>query len=377
MISARKNALFTGIHRGSAMRLVLICWLTAETSGFVASPWPSHTAVGKPASRIRIFLKPFGVGSSSQYAKKTRTRGRAITLASNSADDTSISQPPSTPGDGNIIAQPAEGNADVGIFSSLRVHPIFQMAGAVAIYCFHVFVLCKREFNLPLLLMDGKGEKMALSWELVFGTIALAVYFKVCGKKSQQEAWALANGRGLEKEELPSKVDPEEKKGMTDTIIFLGLAYLGSGYLGQACHFLLCLISAFDVPITLGMCTSLQVLLAHLAWVIAGTWIIQWRTANKFLSPGNKWFKLEFNMDHTCKLMWSIIGGYLLTSYISTFALSLSFVTSKLPILQNVVEMMKNIPESQTEQIVMRLKNPEGGGLAAQIVGCIGPCLTG
>jgi hypothetical protein len=359
------------------MRLMLICWFIAETSCFVLSPWPSPAVLGKPASRNRIFLKPFGVGSSSHYAKKPRTRGRAIAVASSPTDETSISQPASSPAGESSISKGAGGNADVGIFSSLRVHPVLQMVGAAAIYCFHVFVLCKREFNLPWSLMDGKGEKMTLSWELVFGSIALAVYFKVCGKTSREEAWALTNGKGLEKEELPTKVDPEEKKGMTDTIIFLGLAYLGSGYLGQAMHFLLCLISAFDVPITLGMCTSLQVLLAHLAWVIAGTWIIQWRTNNKFLSPGNKWFKLEFNMDHTCKLMWSIIGGYLLTSYISTFALSLSFVTSKLPILQNVVEMMKNIPESQTEQIVMRLKNPEGGGLAAQIVGCIGPCLTG
>jgi hypothetical protein len=341
------------------LRLVLSILIVRETTCFVITTPRTTTRLLRNSLSRNLPPKSIGV-ACPRLRGGFSTRGRPIVLFTSSADESQV-------------PQKNEAVESEGTFPFLRLHPLLQFVSAAAMYVFHVFVLCKKEFTLPLL--DPRGQKTTISWELAFGTIALALYFKLSGKQTRIQSMALINGKGLESDSLPSKVDPGEKKGMSDTIIFLGLAYLGSGYIGQAMNFLLCLLAAFDVPITLGMCTSLQVLLAHLAWVIAGTLIIQWRTANTFLSPTGKWFKWDAKTNNG--LIWSIIGGYLLTSYISTFALSLSAITSKLPIMQNFVELIKNIPESQTEQIVMRLKNPEGGGMAAQIVGSIGPCLTG
>jgi hypothetical protein len=131
-------------------------------------------------------------------------------------------------------------------------------------YAFHIFFLCKKKVSLPSWL---GGEAWAIPYEVIFGTAATALYLTLAGGK--------LSGSLARDEVLPTAVDAEEEKGkMAETFIFLGLAYYGSGYAGQGINTLLCLCAALGAPLTIGMCTSLQVLLSHLLWVAAGSWIL-------------------------------------------------------------------------------------------------------
>jgi len=232
-------------------------------------------------------------------------------------------------------------------------------------YAFHIFFLCKKKVSLPSWL---GGEAWAIPYEVIFGTAATALYLTLAGGK--------LSGSLARDEVLPTEVDAEEEKGkMAETFIFLGLAYYGSGYAGQGINTLLCLCAALGAPLTIGMCTSLQVLLSHLLWVAAGSWILHLRTGGSFfsrMSKDNPWFRMSMSGN----LLWTVIGGYFLTSFISSLALYANPILYKLPLLSKLGDMLKNLPESQTEVIVDQLKNPKGG-LYASIAGCIGPCFTG
>lgn len=231
-------------------------------------------------------------------------------------------------------------------------------------YAFHILFLCKRKVILPSWL---GGEAWAIPYEVIFGTAATAFYLTFAGGK--------LSGSLSREEVLPTEVDTEEKSKMAETFIFLGLAYYGSGYAGQGIHMILCLCAALGAPLTIGMCTSLQVLLSHLLWVAAGSWILHLRTEGGFFSRTkneNKWFRMSISGN----LLWTVIGGYFLTSFISSLALYINPLLYNLPILSKLGDMLKKLPESQTEVIVDQLKNPQGG-LWAAVAGCIGPCFTG
>lgn len=202
-------------------------------------------------------------------------------------------------------------------------------------YALHIFVLCKRKVTLPASL---GGEEWAVPWEVVFGTVGLCAYMAGGGK--------LAGSLSAE-EKLPTKVDEEERKALTETFIFLGLAYYGSGYAGQGINFVLCLMAALGAPLTVGMCTSLQVLLSHLLWVGLGSYILHVRTGGNFFyrSEANRWFRMAISGN----LVWSVIGGYFVTTYISSLALYINPLIHKLPFLTKVSELLRNLPESQTE----------------------------
>ena len=239
--------------------------------------------------------------------------------------------------------------------------------GAIIAFALHVKFVSPSSFS-PL---GPKGP--CVSGEVIVGGITLLGLVLYGSQRSDKVVANLALSV-TDEDKLPSTATSKSKSHTTETYILLGMAYLSSSYLSQFIDILLCALSLLDVPITIGFSRALQVLLSHLFWVFTGSLILQNRTKNFFSSKD--WFRIE-RPNHITFV--SIIVGYLITCFVSSFGLLMgTFLSSlNLPILRNFYDMMQSLPESATETVVDKLKRPEGDDFIARVVGGIGPCFTG
>eukprot|EP00960_Hanusia_phi_P061877 764965-Hanusia_phi.AAC.1 len=240
-------------------------------------------------------------------------------------------------------------------------------AAAIIMFALHVKFVSPSSFA-PL---GPSGP--SLSGEVIVGGVTLLSLVLYDFLRSKKGRMNLALSVCAD-DKLPTTATAQSKAHTTETYILLGMAYLSSSYLSQLIDILLCALSILDVPLTVGVSRALQVLLSHLFWVFTGSLILQKRTKNFFSSKD--WFKVERPNYMTFA---SIIIGYVITCFVSSFGLFIGNVLSSLnlPILKNFYDMMQSLPESATESVVDKLKRPEGDDLVARVVGGIAPCFTG
>lgn len=160
---------------------------------------------------------------------------------------------------GNSTELTSDESSEPEFLPKVLQNSFVQFVVCVGLYVFHVFVLCRHSLTIPTNIMTAIGFKEAVSipWESVVGTVILACMATFGGKKLRSSMSQSLSGTALlEKEKLPTTIEPERKKDLPETFILLGLAYLGSGYVGQAIDLILCACAALGAPLTLGMCRS-------------------------------------------------------------------------------------------------------------------------
>jgi len=133
------------------------------------------------------------------------------------------------------------------------------------------------------------------------------------------------------------------------------------------------------VPLTIGTSRVLQVLLAHLYWVAVGSYILQKRLGDFYRRDWNDTKQAWFAWAPGKNLFLKVLLGYWLSAYLSQVAIGFNGLLSvlEIPGLSHLHAMLRALPESATEAALDNLKNPQGGGALAQVIGAIGPVLTG
>lgn len=142
----------------------------------------------------------------------------------------------------------------------------------------------------------------------------------------------------------------------------LGSFYL-SGYAAQLVESTMLLLSAVDVPVSVGLQRAMRILLSHLSWVIIGSKIL-----NRIIPIGNlqsQWFSLN------AKELWvyKALAGYFVSC-------TLYNVTD---IIFNAAENLKQKHEVEPiEGTYDDMGNPlmEHTDLIPTIIAAIGPCIT-
>lgn len=251
----------------------------------------------------------------------------------------------------------------------------------IAFYAFHVGVLCAHTCSIPVSWLKPGALPIILPFEVIFGTAVLAGGVIAAGRGGGAALWGMIkNNSAVRKdEELPTTVDKKRKSEMPETFMFLGIAWASSGYVGQAIDLILCALAVAGVPLTIGTSRVLQVLLAHLYWVAVGSYILQKRLGDFYRRDWNDTKQAWFAWAPGKNLFLKVLLGYWLSAYLSQVAIGFNGLLSvlEIPGLSHLHAMLRALPESATEAALDNLKNPQGGGALAQVIGAIGPVLTG
>ena len=145
----------------------------------------------------------------------------------------------------------------------------------------------------------------------------------------------------------------------SNVAIALLTVYFASGFWSSFFDDLLYLLCSFTGPISLPMHRSLQVLLAHLMWVITGVKILG-LNLTPFFSEDSNWYKSSVKKNWA----WWVVGGY----YVSSWVFNLSDLLNLWLLPQHLFE--------QGEGVVSQLISPENNDRVASAVGFLAPCVS-
>jgi hypothetical protein len=260
----------------------------------------------------------------------------------------------------------------------LWMDKLCQIGICALFYAFHVFVLCANTCTFPFSLSKDATETV-VTWETIFGTAMFGTFLLLSGRQGRASVWTALFGdsivardtlpgtpptagvsEGTTGSSTPSQAADvraaaaAERRELPQTFLLLGLAYLASGYMGQLIELVLCFLASLGAPLTMGMYRALQVLLAHLFWVVAGSLILQARTSGAFFARGGgPWFRI----DPSANLLWGVAGGYWLTSYVSCAAIHINGILAGLPGVGLISDLFRRLPESATEAVIDQLRS--------------------
>ncbi|KAG5175528.1 hypothetical protein JKP88DRAFT_338282 [Tribonema minus] len=241
--------------------------------------------------------------------------------------------------------------------------PWAQFVVALVLYLFHMFVLSKHCIPFPVQLIPndyGLCQSVGLDTlageHLRFGVIVGALLLR---REEGKTGKALGGGAAVMRgRSAPWSLDRSLTAKLPLLAMLLGFAYYCSGWSALAWEYVLYGLAAAGLPLTVAMHRSLQVLLGHLVWVLAGSAILGNVLKPFFRTKESKWLRIKWRTHW----LWWVVGGYYASSFLFTMADLLNQFVCPLP--------------PDTESVVAKIINPEDNDLAALAVGSIAPCLS-
>jgi len=170
---------------------------------------------------------------------------------------------------------------------------------------------------------------------------------------------------------LPWKIPKRMRGDIPGVSVLLIAGYFLTGRVAPAIDDLLFLAAGLGVPMSVAMHRSLQVLLAHLAWVFYGVLVLGKNFPHFFRGGAARGKKVKkkaavwYRSAARSNWVWWAVGGYFASCYLFNVADAV-----------NQLVLPAAIFEAAEEGVVSQLVNPEGNDLVASAVGYLAPCLS-